>query len=133
MRLKKNLLTDIYFNEGAYKNETKKVTFTVKLREGYKKAWIKERYPLAVGFSYKPFREKILGEGEFESIIIKITDFKEYKPKTNGVIEENDSSESINKTNGFNNININNPSILNINTPRIRKTFSEDPNVPKQE
>lgn len=88
--------------EGEIKDdETKTVTFTVKLKES-SKIGIQEIVPLGIGFSYKPFGEKISGgDGAFDGIIITISDFKEMKSKINKVIKR-----KMNKVNGNNNITI---------------------------
>ncbi len=70
--------------EGKIKEgETKKITFTLKLKES-SKAEIEQKVPLAIGFSYTPFDEKIL-RGTFESVFITIIDFNEFKSKNEKV------------------------------------------------
>jgi len=66
--------------EGEIKpEETKTVTFTVKLKESAKK-WVRKKVPLDVGFSHKPFSKRVL-DGVFTDVYVNIIDFKEMKSK----------------------------------------------------
>ncbi|MBU0561125.1 MAG: hypothetical protein ABIJ23_03465 [Candidatus Magasanikbacteria bacterium] len=110
--------------EGEIKDdETKTVTFTVKLKESAK-AGIQKKVPLSIGFSYTPFGEKISAETS-EGIIIIVTDFKEMKDKINKVIKGN-----MNKVNNINNINI---YPTNTNKLPLNKRLIIDTTIPRQE
>lgn len=61
--------------------ETKKVSFTVKLKENVKES-IQRKIPLEVGFSYHPFGNKIL-RAHPEGVIITIIDYKQLRSKFN--------------------------------------------------
>ena len=64
--------------EGEIKEgETKSITFILRLKQYTQEVYRRPKYPLEVGFSYKRFGDKILGGGEFNSIIIKVIDYKE--------------------------------------------------------
>ena len=117
--------------EGEIKvGETKTIIFTVKLKERAK-AGIQRKVPLSVGFSYKPFGERIGEWGEFDGVIIKIIDYKKPKyrfSKDTLFIKKNDSSKIINR---FEIIQIKLDKLLDQDTNMMKNKIKIDTTSPR--
>ena len=106
--------------EGEIKvGETKTITFTLKFKKNVILGTQKKAI-LSVGFSYKPFGERIGEWGEYESILIKIIDYNklEHRFSTNKKFIKLDSS----KTNKVHPVEIIKMKLDKLLTPDSNKT-----------
>ena len=113
--------------EGYVKmGETVNVTFTVKFKEKIKPYLYSEKVSLSIGFSYHPFGD-LVGGGEFKSILISLSDFKDFKDEEKRLLKDStyqgeNSTQSIELS----------PIPYDTQIPSLRKEVIPDTNSIKQ-
>jgi len=128
-------ITDGYFEiigddrwEGYVKMcETVNVTFTVKFKEKIKPYLYSEKVSLGIGFSYHPFGDMVRG-GEFKSILISLSDFKDFKQEGQRVLKDSTKSSD----SSIQNLNLY-PIPYDTKMPGLRKEVIPDTNSIKLE
>lgn len=113
--------------EGYVKmGEIVNVTFTVKFKEKFKPYLYSEKVSLGIGFSYRPFGDMVRG-GEFKSILISLSDFKDFKQEGQRILKDSTKSSD----SSIQNLNLY-PIPYDTKMPGLRKEVIPDTNSIKQ-
>ena len=73
----------------------KKISFTLKLKESYNAEIDPIGLPLAIGFNNRPFDERILEDGQFEKVIIHISDYESFNLKFRNRTQDIDTTKKL--------------------------------------